>query len=111
MQSYPSTHTPYSMPQLLSQSIPPLPLPPPFRPPQLPAQPMPNPNNNKAVQMIYVTNPPLPFDYQSILVGVHDIQLRSGRTVRSKNQKKPRVIVEEKEEEEILNQSLKAITK
>ena len=33
MQSYPSMHTPYSMPQLSSQSTLPLPLPPPFRPP------------------------------------------------------------------------------
>ena len=61
MQSYPSTHAPYSMPQFPSHSTPPFPLPPPFRPPQLPTQPMPNPNNNKAVQMIHITNPPLPF--------------------------------------------------
>jgi len=72
------------MPQPPTQSTPPLPLPPPFRPPQLLAQPMPNPNNNKGVKMINVTNPPL-FEYQSIPIGVHDIQLRSGRTVTSKN--------------------------
>ena len=72
---------------------------------------MPNPNNNKVVQMIYVTNPPLPFKYQYILVGVHDIQLRLGRTITSENQKQPRVIVEEKEEEETLNHSPKAVTK
>ena len=41
------------------------------------------PTLHKAVKMIYVTNPPLSFEYQSILVGVHDIQLRSGRTVTS----------------------------
>ena len=111
MQSYPSTHTPYSMPQLPSQSTPLLPLPPPFRPPQLPAQPMPNPNNNKVVQMIYVTSPHLPFEYQSIPVGVHDIQLRSERTVTSENQKQPTVIIEEKGEEETLNHSPKVVTK
>jgi len=59
--------------------------------------------------MIYVTNPPL-FEYQSIPVGVHGIQLRSGRTVTSENQKQPRVIVEEKEEEETLNHSSKVVT-
>ena len=63
MLSYPSIHKPYSMPQLLSQSTPPLPLPPPFRPTQSPSQPMPNPKNNKVVQMIYVTNSPSPFEY------------------------------------------------
>ena len=61
--------------------------------------------------MIYVTNPPLPFEYQSIPVGVHDIQLRSGRTVTSKNQKQPIVIIEEKGEEETLNHSPKVVTK
>ena len=111
MQSYLSPLAPYSMPQLPIQSTPPLPLPPPFRPPQLPAQPMPNPNNNKVVQMIYVTNPPLPFEYQSIPVGVHDIQLRSRRTITLENQKKPIVIVEEKGEEETLNHSPKVVTK
>ena len=85
MQSYPSTHTPYLIPQLPSQSTPLLPLPPHFRPPQLPPQPMPNLNSTKAVQMIYVTKPNLPFEYQSIPVGVHDIQLRSGRAVKSEN--------------------------
>eukprot|EP00253_Pinus_taeda_P028253 PITA_28253 len=60
--------------------------------------------------MIYVTKPPL-FEYQSILVGVHDIQLRQGRTVTPENQKQPKVIVEEKEEEETLNHSLKAVIK
>ena len=59
--------------------------------------------------MIYVTNPPLP--YQSIPVGVHDIQLRSGRTVTSENEKQPIVIVEEKGEEETLNHSSKDVTK
>ena len=109
IQSYPRTQN--SMPELRSHSNPPLPLPPPFRPPQFPAQPMPNPNNNKAVQMIYVTNTPLPFEYQSIPVGVHDIQLRSGRTVTSENQNQPAVIVEEKEEEETPYHSLKAVNK
>jgi len=71
---------------------------------------MPNPNNNKVVQMSYVTNPPL-FKYQSILVGVHDIQLISGRIVTSENQKQPKVIVEEKEEEETISHSPKASTK
>eukprot|EP00253_Pinus_taeda_P028431 PITA_28431 len=41
------------MPQPPRYSTPPSPLPPPFRAPQFPAQSMPNPNNNKAVQMIY----------------------------------------------------------
>ena len=109
MQSYP--HTQNSMPQLPSHSNPPLPLPPPFRPPQFLAQPMPNPNNNKAVKMIYVTNPPLSFEYGSILVGVHDIQLRSGRIVIVENQNRPTVIVEEKGKEETPNHSLKAVTK
>ena len=73
---------------------------------------MPNPNNNnKAVKMIHVTNPPLPFKYQSIPVGVHDIQLRSGRTIMPEKQKQPMVIVEEKGEEETLNHSPKSITK
>ena len=70
---------------------------------------MPNPNNNKAVQMIYLKNPPLP--YQSIPVRVHDIQLRSKRTVTPENQKQPMVIVEEKGEEETLNHSPIAVTK
>ena len=61
--------------------------------------------------MIYVTNQPLPFEYQFIPVGVRDIQLRSGRTVTSKNQKQTRVIVKEKGEEETLNHSLKIVTK
>ena len=99
------------MPQPLSQSTPPLPLPPPFRPRQSPAQPMPNPNNNKAGQIIYITDPPLPFKYQYIPVGVHDIQLRLGSTVTSENQKQPRVIVEEKGEEETPNHSSNVATK
>ena len=72
---------------------------------------MPNPNNNKVVQMIYVTNPPLSFEYQSIPIGVHDIQLRLGRTVTPENQKKLMVIIEDKGEEETLNHSLKVVTK
>ena len=72
---------------------------------------MPNPNNNKVVKIIYVTNPPLPFEYYSIPVGVHDFQLRLGRTVTLENQKQPMVIIEEKGEDETLNNSPKAITK
>ena len=110
MQSYPPTYAPYPMPQpslpQLSQPMPPLPLPPPFQPSQLPAQPLPNPNN-KVVQMIHSMNPLSSFRYQNMPVGVSDLQLRSGEVVTSENQKKPMVIIDEKGEEETPKHSKK----
>ena len=88
MQSYPPTYAPYPMPQpslpQLSQPMPPLPLPPLFRPSQLPAQPLPNPNN-KAVQMIHSMNLLSSSRYQTMPVGVNDLQLRSEKVVTSEN--------------------------
>lgn len=92
-------YAPYPMPQpslpQLSQPMPPLPLPPPFQPSQLPTQPLPNPNN-KVVQMIRSMNPLSSSKYQSIPVGVNDLQLRSRKTVTSEDQKQPMVIMNEK---------------
>lgn len=82
-----------SLPQL-SQPMPPLPLPPPFRPSQLPIQPLPNPNN-KAVQMIHSMASLSSSIFQTMLVGVNDLQLRSRKVVTSENQKQHMVIIDE----------------
>lgn len=43
-------------------------------------------------------------------VGVNDLQLRSGRVVKPKKQKQPRVIIEEKSEEETPDHSKRYVT-
>jgi len=99
MQSYPPTYAPYAMPQpslhQLIQTMPPLPLPPPFHPSQLPTQPLPNPNN-KVVQTIHSMTPLSSSRFHTQPIGVIDLQLRSGKVLTSENQKQPMVIINEK---------------
>jgi len=73
--------------------MPPLPLPPPFRPPQLPTQPVRSPNN-KELQLICSVELPPSSIYQTLPVGIHELQLR--RVVKLE---KTMVIIQEKNKE------------